>query len=101
MFVGMLMFLAAKFEEQPNNVPTLYQLACQNDGLHSKARLIEAEKLVCIAPSDSPLCLRMLGPDAAVLMLVAVAQRARVERTVCHYAAFQPVLHQRRNSLRG
>ena len=40
---------AAKFEEQPNNVPTLCQLMSQSEGLHSKTRLIEAEKLVRIS----------------------------------------------------
>jgi hypothetical protein len=47
---------AAKFEEQPNNVPTLSQLANQNDGMHTKARLIEAEKLVQVHPPRAPLC---------------------------------------------
>jgi len=40
---------AAKFEEQPHNVPTLSQLANQNDGMLTKAQLIEAEKLVRVA----------------------------------------------------
>jgi hypothetical protein len=42
---------AAKFEEQPSNVPTLSELASQLDEAASmrpawKARLIQAEKLV-------------------------------------------------------
>jgi hypothetical protein len=54
---------AAKFEEQPNNVPTLSQLANQNDGVHTKARLIEAEKLVRVHPPGVPLWERKLRCD--------------------------------------